>query len=224
MASHSAKQLQRQRGQSLLEIAIFFPIFLMLISGVVEFGFLLNTYLNLIEGPRHGARFAVAQDPFTGTGFQDNPTFYTNVATEVLRGLRPITLDINQDDIVISVFTVNGTSVARYPSQGQLSGESTLDTSVGEWHMYGRGSGCTVNVDINCHPSRITTADVVNRVSQTGGGLIPPAMGAVVVEVYYSYHQILKLPWLAMVGDPMKVYTFTVMPVINAAPLVTPTP
>ena len=225
MFSHSAKNHKHQKGQSLLEIAIFFPIFLLLISGVAEFGFLLNTYLNLIEGPRQGARFAVAQDPFTGSGFtQDNPTFYSQIATEVLRALQPITLDPNSDDIVISVFSVNGTSVARYPSQAQLSGESPIDYTVGEWHMYGRGSGCTVDVNANCHPSRVTTADVINRVSQTGGGLLPPAMGVVSVEVYYSYHQILKLPWLAMVGDPINVYTFTIMPVTGAAPVVTSTP
>lgn len=210
---------KREKGQSLVEIAIFFPIFLLLISGVVEFGFMLNTYLNLIEGPRQGARFAVAQSPFTGSGFtQDNATFYDQVATEVMRSLQPILLDINRDDIVISVFSVNGTTVARYPSQDQLSGESPIDYTVGEWHKFGRGSGCVVNVAVNCHPSRFTSADIVSRVSHTGGGSIPPSMGVVVVELYYSYHQILKLPWLAFIGDPLNVYTYTIMPVTSAAP------
>jgi hypothetical protein len=210
----------------------------MLVSGVIEFGFLLNTYLNLIDGPREAARSAVAQNPFNGAQFSaDNPCFYSAVAAEVLRSYRPdpaipptIALDPSQDDVVISVFAIDDGNITRYPLLGNVPGsggcqqESPTDNTVGEWHLYGRGSGCTVNVDPDCHPSHFTDADILARETQTTGGLTPPAMGVILVEVYYGYNQVLKLPWLAFVGDPIRVYTYTMMPVTAAAPPVTPTP
>ena len=225
----------RQAGQSLLELAVFFPILLMLVSGVVEFGFMLNQYLNLIDGPREAARFAVTQNPFIGTvGSGDNPCFYSNVAAETLKALNPIPtnpvvqLNSSQDDVVISVFSINSNVVTRYPAWGHLTvagyncvtgaQDESADNTVGEWHLYGLGSSCDVNVDLNCHPSRFTSADVLARVTATNGGAIPPSMGVVLVEVYYGYNQILKLPWLAFVGDPIRVYTYTMMPIPAAAP------
>jgi len=35
-----------------VEVAIAFPIFIMLFSGVVEFGFIINTYLSLLDATR----------------------------------------------------------------------------------------------------------------------------------------------------------------------------
>jgi len=238
----------QRAGQSLVELALFFPILLILLSGVVEFGFMLNTYVNLIDGPREAARFAVAQNPFTSVLVDknspppDNPCFYSAVKAEVISALSPIQLDPSQDDVVISVFAINNGdttqygAITRYPAQANLplptnnqnpcpSGSVPgKGNKVGEWHLYGRGSGCTVGVDLDCHPSRFTSYEVLRREEQTNGGLMPPAMGVVLVEVYYSYHQVLKLPWLAFVGDPIRVYTYTMMPVPAAAPLVTPTP
>ena len=43
-------------GQSLVEVAITFPILIMLFTGVVEFGFILNTYLSLVDATRDAYR------------------------------------------------------------------------------------------------------------------------------------------------------------------------
>ena len=56
-------QRQRTLGQSLVELAFFFPILLVILSGVIEFGFAFNQYINLIEATREGARYAVNGDP-----------------------------------------------------------------------------------------------------------------------------------------------------------------
>ncbi|MDW8326983.1 MAG: TadE/TadG family type IV pilus assembly protein, partial [Anaerolineales bacterium] len=53
----------KSRGQSLLELAIFLPLLLMLLGGLIEFGFALNEYVNLVEATREAARFGVDQDP-----------------------------------------------------------------------------------------------------------------------------------------------------------------
>jgi len=134
---HAPPQREGKRaGQSLVELALFFPILLILLSGVIEFGFMLNTYVNLIDGPREAARFAVAQNPFTSSQFSqdapppDNPCFYNAVAAEVLTAYRPdpnapptIRLDPSQDDVVISVFAINNghtPPITRYPAQANL--------------------------------------------------------------------------------------------------------
>ena len=206
-------------GQSLLEVAIFFPILLMMLSGVVEFGFLLNGFLNLLDGPREGARFAVSQQPFTSIDYTtDMPDFYINISNEVKQAIKPMVLDPTRDDVVISIFSVQGSTVNRYPNAGNLTGESVTDTTVGEWHLYGRGSGCTVDVDLDCHPSRFSNDAIAARVTQTAVANQPPAIGVVLVELYYSYDQVLKLPWLAFIGDPVRLYTFTMMPVTGATP------
>ncbi len=206
-------------GQSLLELALFFPVLLMLLSGVTEFGFLLNTFLNLINGPRELARYAVAQNPFNGTGFiNDNSDFYTEIAREALLALAPYSLDPARDDVIISVFTINGEQISRYPNEGHLSGESALDNTVGEWHLNGRGSNCTEGVDIDCHLTRFTSDEILAKVTQTGGAEIPPNTGVILVELYYNYHQLLNLPWLSFIGNPIQVYTYTMMPVMAATP------
>jgi hypothetical protein len=206
------------KAQSLVELALFFPILLILLSGVVEFGILLNQFLNLLDGPREAARFAVDFTPFTGGGTVDNPDFYRAVAGEALNGIRPILLDSSLDDVVISVLGIDGVAITRFPTSGHLAGESALDTTTGEWHLFGQGGGCNPALVLSCHPTRYTGAQVAARVAQTGGGALPNKMGAILVEIFYNYPQTLKLPWLEIIPDPIPVYTYTIMPLPAAEP------
>ena len=52
------KQKQSQRGQSLVEVALFFPIFIILLAGLVEVSQLLITQNRVSSAARAGARFA----------------------------------------------------------------------------------------------------------------------------------------------------------------------
>ena len=50
-----------------------------------------------------------------------------------------------------------------------------------------------------------------------------PSTGVLVVEVFYNYPQLLKLPVLTSVlADPVPLYVYTVMPLSSAAPTATP--
>lgn len=51
------KRAKGQRGQGLIETALLFPVILIVLSGLVEFGFLLNEYLALQDSVRNSARF-----------------------------------------------------------------------------------------------------------------------------------------------------------------------
>jgi Flp pilus assembly protein TadG len=56
----------RPRGQSLVEFALILPVMLMILGGILDFGFMLNSRLTLVSAVREGARWAVVQkDVFT---------------------------------------------------------------------------------------------------------------------------------------------------------------
>jgi len=208
-------------GQSLVEIAILFPILLMLLSGLVEFGFLLNQYLNLLDGAREAARFVSDGDPFIrDTNLNCDPKlgqitidFYRQASCLAQQVALPIKLDPSSDDVVISAFGVaDGSVVARYPTTP--NDPPTGTETPGEWHQYGYGSNCQP-ADANCNPSQFTNAEINTYLSGAA-----PNTGIVLVEIYYDYHQILALPWItAFVPDPIKVHTYAIMPLVAAEPL-----
>ena len=69
---------QKRRGQSLVEFTVLLPLLLMMISGLIEFGFMLNYYLDMIDAAREAARFAADDDPIrlpSGAYLDPNPGF-----------------------------------------------------------------------------------------------------------------------------------------------------
>ena len=62
-----------------------FTLMLLLLSGVIEFGFMLNIYLDVIDAARETARFAANDDPIrddaTGNPLDPNPNFYNRAQT-----------------------------------------------------------------------------------------------------------------------------------------------
>jgi Flp pilus assembly protein TadG len=46
----------RTRGQSLVEFALVFPIFIMLLAGMIDFGLGLYSYMTIINAAREGGR------------------------------------------------------------------------------------------------------------------------------------------------------------------------
>jgi Flp pilus assembly protein TadG len=75
----------KSRGQSLVEFTVLLPVLLIMISGLIEFGIMLNYYLDLIDAAREAARWASDADPIrdpnTGLYVDPNTDFYTNVQT-----------------------------------------------------------------------------------------------------------------------------------------------
>jgi Flp pilus assembly protein TadG len=52
------RRTTRRRGQALVEFCLVVPIFLLLLSGVIDFGFLLFQRMSVINSAREGARAA----------------------------------------------------------------------------------------------------------------------------------------------------------------------
>ncbi|NCP88059.1 MAG: hypothetical protein CO094_13255 [Anaerolineae bacterium CG_4_9_14_3_um_filter_57_17] len=194
---------KHSRGQSFVELTLVLGLLLMLLAAVVEFGMLINQYISLVEGSREAARFGSVGDPFdpTGSGIT-NADFYGKVSDYIvgtnttLGVIEPVHLkpELN-DDVVISVFGARGNSLVRFPTSAGWSKFST-------------------------QTSKFTNAEISARMDATA-----PNTGILLVEIFYHYEQILKLPFLTQfVGDPISVYTYSIMPLPLAEPTSTPSP
>lgn len=62
----ASRRRHRSRGQSLVEFALVMPVFLLLLGGVIDFGFMFYSRITVINAAREGARGAVTAI--------DNPT------------------------------------------------------------------------------------------------------------------------------------------------------
>ncbi|HID85429.1 MAG TPA: hypothetical protein EYP54_10100 [Anaerolineales bacterium] len=204
---------RQRKGQSLVEFVLILPLFLLILSGLVEFGFWMLKYSNMVQATRNAARFALDND-YRFIKAQCTPVrtsacdavcgedFYCKTALMAINALAQyapqITLDPATDDVVISVFTL---------TEGHYVTNRFPDND--GWSYYGTRS------------SRFTSADV-QHLLQTRG-VQNTSTGYVLVEVFYNYHQVLGLPWLkAFVPDPLPLHSYTFMPLYSAAP--TPTP
>jgi len=211
------KNRSKFRGQSLVEVAISFPILIMLFSGVVEFGFILNTYLSLLDATRDSARLYSGGDPFD-TGLFRSPygadTFYYDAAFEVQRILDPkiddaaylgrrIILDPAVDDVIVSVYGADGSSVTNWR---EVNGLPT-------YHLLPVSGDLTGN-----YSSIFTKDDIANtRVEDA------PNAGILVVEIHYNYHHVLGLPWMtAFLSNPLHLQSYTIMPIRAGEPVSAP--
>jgi hypothetical protein len=212
------KPKRRRRGQSLVEFTIMLPVVLMLLSGLIEFGFLLNTYLDVIDAAREAARFAANDDPSVGAvpacDIIPPPDSFWSRAWTNSRGSLFTASDGRVDwaptnscdcsdvngDIVISAFGIVDNLVqTRYPG-------SDSD---------GAASNCESPRGTSTYQSKFSTADV-------SGMLIGSSVensGAVLVEIFYEYEMLLGLPWITVfVPDPIVLHAYTIMPNTYAEP------
>jgi len=212
------RQLNPERGQSLVELAIFMPIFIIIIAGIVEMGYYLNRYLNLLDATREAARFGADLDPVGTAVAAGNPSynpsfnhnspfyvvgstvdclttkeFYTAVACYA-EDILPEEFDPanDYDDIVISAFTIkNGIVCYRWPDVM----DSVIDQG---WSYMGNQTSLFDTARVN----GIMTAESAS-IDQ----------GLLIVETFYQHHQALGLPFFTVfVPRDLGIYLYTAMP------------
>jgi len=223
------RQQERPRGQGLVELTLVLPVLLIVISGLIEFGFLLNEYMALITAARNAARFGsdgtyyladserdcrTTQDyfrqlgclvsselrqerPFVSMNDNGTPDDFTDDFLDPTRG----------DDVVISVFSI---------SQGE---PATVDD------RYPNSSGWSYAMDLQSYGIRNHDSDFMNSDVSTKLDSGAPSTGLLLVEIFYSYEQMLKLPWItAFIPEMVPLHVYTFMPLSSAEPTPTPEP
>ena len=211
--------LRTMRGQGLVETALLFPVLLIVLSGLVEFGFLMNEYMVIQDATRNAARFGAnglydSRDAEHACGATID--YYRQIGCIVNQELaaeRPeIALNFGNaaDDVIVSVFSVEGGSSThvsdRYPTGEGESGWS--------------GAADSLAWGTRNQVSKFSTVSINNRLNTA-----TPSTGYVLVEVYYEYSMKLGLPWIKIfVHDPVLLHLYAIMPLSSAEPTSTPIP
>jgi len=238
----------KQRGQSMLELALILPILLLLLVGMVEIVVFISRYLDLLDLTREAARFASSHDPqiaelaaghtpgdfdcgttnsynfFYDTACIFSPPAGSPACTEATfcNGMNNyIGLNLTTDDVVITVFTVDNLG-----SGDQVTNHWPTD---GYWALSDHDLDTTDNANWtkDCHGNVIRSAPYYtdSRVTADMEANSPQAKGFVAVEAFYCYHQVLDLPvFTNIVPDPIQIDAYSLMPLPAANPTPIPGP
>lgn len=93
--------LKNENGQSMVEFAVTLPLLLLLVFGIIDFGWLFYNKMGVENASREGARYAIVNAE-SGTVTTD----VTTLARELCVGTdtdTTVTLTINSDDAVVTV-------------------------------------------------------------------------------------------------------------------------
>jgi hypothetical protein len=195
------KARKRETGQSFVELSLVIVFLMIFVAGVIEFGYMLNNYLNLVDASREAVRYSSDFDPFLDTCTSVPPTpdcldenFFNQTMELTEDVLAPVLLDAAKgDDVVISVFSVGDGVYIRYPDDDGWAANKLEST-------------------------RLSNAEVQSRLDSSA-----PPTGVLLIEIFYHYPQILKLPiFTVFVRDPVPVYVYSIMPLSAAEPRPTP--
>lgn len=198
------------KGQSFVELTLVFVILLILFVGMVEFGNLLNQYINLVDGTREGARFASTDDPFGSGNYaaffgkiydlvEGRPGVGANGKRLDKGAIAPLVLDPTRDDIVASVFSITSNAAANSVSVVRFSDPA------GSRYQNKTSSFSTDQIKTLLDP-------------------LAPSSGIVLVEVFFAYNQVTKMFSFTGIPDPIYVHTYSIMPLSAAEPTATPKP
>ncbi|RYX84365.1 pilus assembly protein [bacterium] len=96
-ASHS-----RRRGAALLEFALVAAMFLMLLTGMLQFGIYLSTTNSLWNLSREGARYASVQRSDSATVSDNNTRIENHIKKPAPDGMLPPNIDPNKMTVTIT--------------------------------------------------------------------------------------------------------------------------
>ena len=165
------------------------------------------------------------------------PLFYYLAAEHATDTIYPMRLDPSKgDDIIISVYGVSGTKIDQYPSSTGWSLCANYTALVNYFYSIAspqppdplqsvppsladeKWYSCPTPLKV----SHFSKSNILSITSQVANA---PNAGILVVEIFYNYPQLLKLPVLtSIVPDPIPLYLYSVMPISSAEPTLVPTP
>lgn len=108
--------MKKQKGQALIEFALVFPFFLLLVFGVIYSGMLFYDYSTLSNVARSAARERAITQPASGETQEDldgkitgyyfkEGKFVNNLVTSLYRpaSSNPFVLEMSNDDVIVTI-------------------------------------------------------------------------------------------------------------------------
>lgn len=158
-----AEPLGRERGATLVEAALVYPLLFLLMFGVVEFGLAFKDYLTVSHAARDGAR--------AGATYGNNPAADILILEEVHRALSTVGM---RDGIEVRIFDPVGGAGSIHPYRYQPSEHSSCD-----W------APCP-DPRLPSPPYQVPAWDPVTR------DVTAPFTDRIAVEVTYTHHWVTK--------------------------------
>jgi hypothetical protein len=193
-------QLRRTEGQSLVELALTFPILVLMFAGLFEVGAALRNYLVVVNANREGARFA-ARGTWYDTAeiptFEDAQIIFARViaagGTEgrdenVVQFLRLADVDDQSANTTIAVTYIEVPPQVDDSCAPDLQGPSIH----GPWYM-GIG-GHQSQVDAAARAIQAQQNNLAFNLEYCGQLDVPNADNFAIVEIWFDHEQLLGLP------------------------------
>jgi hypothetical protein len=209
----------------MVEMALAFPILLLILAGTLEVGKYFNDYLTILDATREAARYAADGDLLLAAepSLKCDDNFYHQAACLAQQNISGISFNKDTDDIVVSAMSVdsNGHILARFPRACSdpvppaflPDGCDGLVSSSEEGWSYCEHitqTGCNVAA------SRFSNAAIEGMLAQSPNS---PPTGLVLVEIYRVHRQFLGLipPGMAFLPQEVVMHAYTMMPLPSAA-------
>lgn len=184
-----AHSLERERGQSLVEMALILPFLLVLVVGIVEAGVALNRQLTVVNAAREGARFgafgATPSDIHTQTQLATSDMYEFDETNSVIVVINAET----NDDGTGFLDGADGWTETLYPEDATVP-HVTQGEVIAELRAEGAEASC-----------------------QQDGQPCPSAanLKLVVVDVRYDHESVLGLPFVGALAGEIPIGSWTAM-------------
>jgi len=200
---------KKSRGQSMVELAVFLPVLLLLMVGVAEVGHGLRNYLLLVNANREGSRFA-ARGRFSDQRVGErvvNSGGIVNLDGEDVPFLRTHGTDANTG-IIITHVPISGTG-APGPVTTWVTGVVSAE---GGGVQPALPSDSRISLD-QVRARHGPTTQQINAMREAAD-YEPLDNNIVIVETFFMHRLLLNLPILPL-PDPLTMHTHTEMRVIT---------
>lgn len=102
--SQVKKSWRKRRGQSLVEAAFVLPLFILILAGILDFGWILANQLMVNNGSRDGARYAIVNSDSASLTTLVTTRVHTNPGLESPTAVTVAVTKVNSDlDIQVTV-------------------------------------------------------------------------------------------------------------------------
>lgn len=205
----------KEKGQSLVEMALMLPILLIMFVGVFEVGYAIRNQLILNTVSREGARFASKSVNMNLNNEVEAQKSYDVVVEHMYDALAD-TLPNDFDGLVITNIVVqsgfpcedvencNCETAIYHPYTSTLI--LTPEINGYEFYKYTKNAESKINV-AELSQEMLLYNNKINCNYQLTGGEEPSLTNhMIMVEIYYSHHQLIGFPGLNLI-DPIPLYS-----------------